>query len=130
MDINTEALTHLRRVVAEHADSLDMYNFTEQCGTVRCAAGWFAGDSWARANTVIGEAFAANGSVLGWYAGPRMTLHRVFGTSVDVAALFFPENLDRQRPIAAAEVIAQIDLILAGKPIDGYPRYAPEASCS
>ena len=126
MGINTEALTQLRRVVAEHADGLDMRRFSDCCGTVRCAAGWFAGDDWARANTVIGEAFGVDGDT-SIASLPAETLRRVFGEDVDVVALFVPSFDARFRRIAAAEVISRIDLTLAGKPIDCYPSYEPEA---
>lgn len=128
MDINAEALIQLRRVVAEHADHLDMRSFSDGCGTVRCAAGWFAGDAWARANTVIAEAFDADGKTRSFLEPPRV-LQRIFGKDVDILHLFFAGIWDT-RPIDAAEVIAQIDLILAGKPTDGYPCDAPEAPCS
>ena len=126
MEINVEALTQLRRVVAEHADGLDMYVFTKCCGTVRCAAGWFAGDDWARANTVIGDAFYADGRIRS-DAVAIMTLHRVFGTSVDISTLCFPGCDAYSRRITAAEVISRIDLLRAGLPIDGYPSYETEA---
>ena len=129
MDINTEALTQLRRVVLEHADDLDMHRFANPHATARCAAGWFAGDAWARANTFIGEAFHASGIASDAFL-PASILKRVFGKGVDVSALFFPGVTSAGRRIAAAEVISRIDLSLAGKPIDCYPEYAPEAACS
>lgn len=115
---NIERLEQLKRVVRDAPDHLFGMAWVDDdtdCGTVRCAWGWASVDPWFRQNTDIDERGFAGADDL-------------FGISWESAeSLFCPDYLAQDREesteeyarwansIAKAEVIANIDRVIAGK---------------
>lgn len=125
-------LAELRRVVLAVPDAgFDMHQWSNECGTIHCAAGWAALDPWFLRHTELGCVLAprslspADTTVLPTHIASVFGLAYVFGiTSREAKALFIPPT---KRPVSRREVVAQIDDLLAGLAIDRYPGEAPEA---
>lgn len=126
--MNIEALKQLRRVVeAAPDDRFHMRRWSEKapCGTAYCAAGWAAIDPWFRENTGIGDIFKLRryGYLELITCSPFFSLARLFDISIYEAATLFGIGIDpRSNPhaVSRAEVIANIDRILAGQKPERY----------
>jgi hypothetical protein len=121
---NLEALRQLRRVVEAAPDKLfRMRSVVEPtpCGTARCALGWCLVDPWFLANTPLGR-FAD------WKSrymrddegrgGPADVLYETFGLDRGDAGVLFGVTLTASfsaGAVAKAEVLANIDRVLAGE---------------
>lgn len=127
--MHKKRLKQLRRVVAAAPDDrLHMARWCEtaDCGTAYCAAGWAAVDPWFRENTEIGTIFGVrdDGTIypnsLVWR--PLSALARLFAISIHASCHLFgnvPCSAD-PHAVTKAMVLANIDLILAGKPAQHY----------
>lgn len=116
---NVEALEQLKRVVLDAPDDrfrMDSFDVPNACGTTRCAAGWAADDPWFQENTAIGKSFPIGPNGLFDFRSASAStfegLREIFDLGDDdISAMFFP---NWRKDITKAEVIANIDLAIAG----------------
>lgn len=116
---NLTALRQLKRVVkAAPAERFRMRKFTEQtdCGTAYCAAGWAAIDPWFNKRGLYMRGDAPETPNNMWAQG---ALSEIFGLTLENTFALFafdtpPPDID-PHAITKAEVIANIDRLLAGK---------------
>ncbi len=126
--MNVQRLQQLRRVVLEAPeDRWDMRTFYRktECGTAHCMGGWCAIDPWFRENTEVREIFAVGKDeqihFLKTY--PTKKLGEVFGLNWEDSRTLFAVGapfLANRFLITKAEVVANIDRILSGKPPEVY----------
>jgi hypothetical protein len=129
----TERLRQLRRVIdSAPEERFVMRTWSERsgCQTTFCAAGWCAVDSWFRENTKIGTIFAVAGDSEGqvtvypinYVFNVFRDLANLFSISIDDAEALFGVGIRSVDPhaVSRAEVLANIDRLLAGKPAEVY----------
>lgn len=126
-----ERLQQLRRVVEAATDHrFHMRTFCEEadCGTAYCAAGWAAIDPWFRENTAMGDIFEVGEEGMLREADdvydPFENLGGVFGISYLDSLNLFGADLSRiysePHAVSRAEVIANVDRLIAGEPATPY----------
>lgn len=119
--MDVQALTELRRVVKAAPKHLfHMRSITEEapCGTAHCAIGWAAVDPWFQANKpgmcddILGKSDKEE------FVPFTTPATKAFGLTLDQATKLFGGDLmfggDRH-PVSKAEVLWNIDQLLAGK---------------
>lgn len=125
---NVERLLQLRRVVeAAPDDRFHMRAFYEEasCGTAYCAAGWAAVDPWFQEHTEIGSIFrVGRDGLLEILSGtPFRRLSHIFEIGANNSWKLFGWGVARNpdpHAVSKAEVIENIDRLLAGKSAELY----------
>lgn len=133
-----EKLRQLRRVVEDAPpERLEMTTFTcrKSCGTAHCAAGHARLDPWFLANTTIDEIFYAarmapndgGADAVAYEVHPRRNgnTFRLLGDLFEISKedsrrLFGADLTFDEDVVEKAEVIANIDRLLAGEPAKYY----------
>lgn len=122
---NIERLEQLKRVVRDTPDErFDMRTLGRRaaCGTVACALGSAALDPWFLANTDIGRALRLTpvgvSYVFDFGGDLDERVAGIFDIPEDDVARLFIENTSRF--VTKDMVIANIDLVIAGKPARPY----------